>query len=163
MQEALTDNLETFEDSMHLFISTMKRPQSWSLITEMANLDIDRPAATILLVLIAQDSKICRLHDLAEHLSIEAPSVTRKVQQLESAGLVIRQQDDQDKRAYDLKATKQGHQAAIKIRNAQRQMISKVFSGWTNDERKTFVNLFERFSKDMSSLYNTKPVNALKN
>jgi DNA-binding MarR family transcriptional regulator len=156
MRTDLTDNLETFETALRLFLQTMKRPQSWLLITEKAGLDIDRPAATILMVLIAQESKQYRLHDLAEHLNIEAPSVTRKVQQLEKAGLVARNQDSQDKRAYDLQATKSGIEVAMKIRDAQRQITSQVFNNWTKQDRKAFVDLFERFCKGTAELYGSK-------
>jgi DNA-binding MarR family transcriptional regulator len=108
------------------------------------------------MVLIAQDSSHYRLHDLAEHLNIEAPSVTRKVQQLEKAGLIARHQDDKDKRAYDVKATKRGLEVAMKIRDAQRQITSQVLNDWTQQERETFVNLFERFCKGTAEIYNPK-------
>jgi len=137
-------------------MQTMKRPQSWLLINEMAGLDIDRPAATVLMVLIAREATQCRLHEIAELLNVEAPSVTRKVQQLEKAGLVSRRQDDQDKRSYDLKATKLGHEVAAKIQNAQRQITRQAFDTWSTSERENFVKQFERFCRNTAELYNVK-------
>jgi DNA-binding MarR family transcriptional regulator len=157
MQASTAEDLDRFEAAVRLFIQTMKRPQSWSLITQKASVDIDRPAATILMLLNAHTGQRCRLHDLAENLNIEAPSVTRKVQQLEQAGFIVRQQDSKDKRAYDLRVTKQGQAVAEKIRSAQRQIMTNALDSWTVDQRTTLVSLFERFSQDIAMLYRIKP------
>jgi DNA-binding MarR family transcriptional regulator len=158
MQATMANDLDTFESALRLFFQTMKRPQAWSLITERAHVEIDRPAATILMILTAAEPQPYRLQDLASQLNIEAPSVTRKVQQLEQEGYVERQQDFKDKRSFTLKPTESGHQIAVKIRNAQREITELAVNSWTAQERTSFVRLFERFSRDIAALYSLKPV-----
>lgn len=142
---------------MRSFMQTMKRPQSWSLIIAQAGVTLDRPAAAILFLLTHHEPTQFRLHEIAERLGIEAPSVTRKIQQLEQAGLVARQQDAQDKRAYSLCITVAGRRIAKQLRTAQRQILMKALSDWPKSERQQFVKLFEQFSDSIGRYY-TKPI-----
>jgi DNA-binding MarR family transcriptional regulator len=154
MDSKPTNDLDRFEAALRLFGKTMKRQQSWQVITAKAKIDIDQPAAGILMALNARESHTCRIHELATHLGVEAPSVTRKVQQLEQAGLVARQQDASDKRAFDIKITPRGEVVVKKLHEAHLQIIREVLDAWSAEERRQFVTLFEQFSKQLGDVYN---------
>jgi DNA-binding MarR family transcriptional regulator len=124
---------------------------------ERAGLVIDRPAAAILQTLAASDKTAgCRIQDLAHQLGIEAPSITRKTQELEQAGFVQRVPDQHDRRAVDVRVTAKGRAAAKKIWTAQRETMSQVLSKWDKHERREFVRQFERFSADLTRQMNPK-------
>lgn len=150
----LETDLEIIEEAMSRFMQAMKRPQAWARITGRAGVQIDRPSAGILHVLMHQDG--CRLNDLASLLNIEAPSVTRKTQELELAGLIRRRRDPQDGRAVDLQLTARGRSLGRKLWDARRAGMHEVLASWPADDRHRFVKLFDRFSQDVSTYYQTE-------
>jgi len=145
--------MESLEEAMRLFFQTMKRPQRWAAVTAQAGVNIDRPAALILHMLIAHQGRPCRIQDLAIQLGIEAPSVTRKTQELEQAGYLQRIPDPLDKRAIGLKVTASGRNVGSRLWKAQRQAMRRALSGWPTVERQEFIALFQRFSNDLAGQY----------
>jgi DNA-binding MarR family transcriptional regulator len=148
--EAIETDLEQLEDAMRLFFQTMKRPQNWAQITASAGVSIDRPAMFILHALALANDQRCRVQDLATQLGIEAPSVTRKTQELEQAGYIRRMPDPKDRRAIGLELTAKGQAIHTKIRKAQKDLIVNAFNVWSKADRQQFVTLFERFSNDLA-------------
>jgi len=147
----LETDLATLESALRLVFRTMKRPHNWARLAKQAGVDIDRPAATILHTLVAHQNESCRVHDLATLLGIEAPSVTRKTQELEQAGYLRRVPDPHDGRAISLRITPQGRAVSTKLWEAQREIISQALSHWQTAERQQFIALFERFSNDLAA------------
>jgi DNA-binding MarR family transcriptional regulator len=150
---ALETDLEKLEAAMRLFFQTMKRPQYWSQVTALAGVNIDRPAALVLHALTSTRTSGWRVQDLAAHLGIEAPSITRKTQELELAGYVRRTRDPKDKRVIGLQLTPRGLTLNARIRKAQSQTIAQTLSLWPANERKQFIAFFEQFSNDLANLY----------
>ena len=148
----LGQDIADLDTAMRNLVQTMKRPQTWAALSARADLTIDRPGATVLRLLVAQPGN-WRLHDLAERLGIEAPSITRKAQQLELAGLVYRERDLKDGRAFSLRITEKGRIVARKIATAQRQILEAALQDWPSDDRQQFIKLFQRFSDDLSQQY----------
>ncbi|HTB48739.1 MAG TPA: MarR family transcriptional regulator [Verrucomicrobiae bacterium] len=149
MSSVETD-VTTLEDAMRLFFQTMKRPHHWARVTKRAGVSVDRPAAVILHTLMANQAGHCRVHDLAAQLGIEAPSVTRKTQELEQAGYLRRVPDPLDGRAISLQVTPRGRTIGDRLWKAQREIISQALTGWEAAERQQFVELFQRFSNDLA-------------
>lgn len=149
MMKRLETDLETLENAMIGFFRTMKRPQHWRLVTDRARITIDRPAAGILKAIMACPVP-CRVQDLANMLSVEAPTVTRKTQELERAGYLRRVPDKDDRRATDLYITARGRSAAKKLWNSQRAIMANVLQDWNPAERQQFVQLFEKFSIELA-------------
>ena len=104
-------------------------------------------------MLIAHQGRPCRIQDLAIQLGIEAPSVTRKTQELEQAGYLQRIPDPLDKRAIGLKVTASGRNVGSRLWKAQRQAMRRALSGWPTVERQEFIALFQRFSNDLAGQY----------
>lgn len=148
--ETIEADLEQLEDAMRLFFQSMKRPQNWAHITATAGVSIDRPAAFILHALVVSKNQRCRVLDIASQLGIEAPSVTRKTQELEQAGYIRRTPDPKDRRAIGLELTAKGRAMHLKIRKAQRDMMTQAFNLWSEVDRQKFIALFQRFSNDLA-------------
>jgi DNA-binding MarR family transcriptional regulator len=146
----LEDDIEQLEAAMRLFGQTIKRPQRWAAITALAGVDLDRPAAIILHILMVPRPQGWRVQDLAEHLGIEPPSVTRKTQELEQAGYLQRHRDPADKRAIGLHLTPHGRSVCQRLQKIQHQAIAQIMEQWPARERHQFVELFQRFSRDLA-------------
>lgn len=149
------DDLETdvikLENAIRSFVQTIKKPQRWTNINAHTGINIDRPSAVILQILVRHEPLLMRVQDVAHELSIEPPSVTRKVQTLEELGFLTKQHDPDDKRAVCLKATPEGHRAAKKIWEAQRQVMMNALSEWLPEDRDRLIRLLERLSGDLGN------------
>lgn len=141
------ESIIALESAMRAMAQTIKRPQTWATLTARAGLSIDRPGATILRILASQPGT-WRLHDLAERIGVEAPSITRKTQQLEQAGLLGRERDPQDGRAFSVQVTPAGRVIAMKLEAAQRHVLEEALKDWPAADLAQFVNLFQRFSEN---------------
>ena len=148
---AIDSEVIQFENALRAFVQTVKRPQQWAYVTNAAGVQLDRPAAVILQTLILHQPKQLGVQDLALHLGIEPPSVTRKTQQLEQAGYLRRIRDTQDRRAISLEVTKAGHEVADRLWKAQRSSMSQVLAGWSSTDRQQLVSLFERFANELGT------------
>jgi DNA-binding MarR family transcriptional regulator len=152
VEDNLEYDIETLTTALRLFVQTMKRPQQWASITKQAGISIDRPAASILQTLLLHQPLSCRVQDLAAHLGIEPPSVTRKTQELERLGYLRRSRDEHDRRAIGLVVTPRGQIVAERLWKAQQQAMSNALEDWTAADRHQFASLFERFSTDLAAI-----------
>jgi DNA-binding MarR family transcriptional regulator len=139
------------ENALRAFVQTIKRPQQWAYITNVAGVQLDRPAAMILQTLILHNSEQLGVQDLALLLGIEPPSVSRKAQQLEYAGYLRRQRSSDDRRAVRLQVTAAGHEVADRLWHAQRSIMSQVLQSWPSSDRHRFVSLFARFAEELNT------------
>lgn len=146
MHKSRSDYENFAEDLRSLFLF-IKRPQHWHKISALAKVDLDRPSAQLLMTLYYQQNKPCRVQDIAALLGVEAPSVTRKSQELELKGLLKRTTDPADKRAVQLLLTRRGRTLVTKVRQAQAEAIGTVMKRWPKDERRHFARLFEKFTR----------------
>ena len=147
--------LDNIEEALRAFIRIAKKPRLWEEYTIRAKVDIDRPSATILLILSYQ---ALTFQTLVNHLGIEAPSVSRKVHELESQGLIIRAPSD-DRRIHQLQLSPSGKQVTEEIRRAERSVLSEVLTGWSAQERRQLVGLLTRLTHNMGHvLENSKKI-----
>ncbi len=154
--DSLDRDIASLEDAMRLFIQTMKRPQRWAVVRSRANVSFDRPSAIILQTLLDDKSAGWRVQDLAFHLGIEPPYITRKTQELERTGHIRRIPDPRDRRAVDLRLTPLGRKAADRLRKAQHHLLTEAMKGWKPEDRRHFIELFDRFSRDIALLTDTE-------
>ena len=114
-------------------------------IVEEANVRVDRAAVALLYKLSVAEYGL-RLTDLAARLGVDAPTVTRKVQQLEREGLLTRSADVLDRRASRLALTTEGKRTIERVLKARRRWLQSLLVGWDDDELGTFGALLERFA-----------------
>jgi DNA-binding MarR family transcriptional regulator len=118
-------------------------------LCRQADVDLDRSGAMLLYKLHAEGENV-RLTDLAERLEIDAPGVTRKVQQLERAGLVQRSSDPMDGRALRLSLTEAGRRSIERLLAERERWLESLLVGWTGDDRRDFARLLRLFATSMA-------------
>jgi DNA-binding MarR family transcriptional regulator len=87
-----------------------------------------------------------RVTDLAELLGVDAPTVTRKIQQLEREGLVARRADPDDGRATRIMLTEAGRRTLQRVLDARREWYDRLVDGWDDAELATFATLLGKFA-----------------
>jgi DNA-binding MarR family transcriptional regulator len=147
-------DLTSLDGAMTKFFRTIKRPQYWQAIMENTGINLDRPSAGILLALHHSPSGGFKVLDLAKLLCIEAPSVTRKTQDLEDAKLITRSHQTDDKRVTYLTLTDLGKEKAQKIWKARQEVISNTVKDWSQSDKEKFSELFNKFSDDFADTFN---------
>lgn len=137
--------LEKFETIISGLVQLVKKPIYWEQIKQEAGLDIDRLSASILNVLYQNN---CQFQVLVEKVGIEAPSVSRKVHELEDKKLIIRKPSE-DARVHDLHLSQSGIEAAEQIIKAKRAITTRLLSSWTETEKNQLYNLLNKLTIDM--------------
>ena len=122
-----------------------------------AGVRLDRAGAALLYKLRLYSDTPFRVTSLATLLGVDAPTVTRKVQQLERLGYVARDRDPHDGRATLIRLTPSGQETVDRILAAHRDRLTRLFDGWADDDVRQFATLLERFSdsirKDTEVIY----------
>ena len=141
--------LDAIEEGLRALHQASFQHKGWSRLAEQAGTTLDRPGAAVLKTIVGCGKHKVTVQSVAQHLGIEAPSASRKVQQLEDAGLLIKEPDAQDQRARNLHITDAGRRELEKLHAAKRAQLAKVFSNWSTDERKHFANLLKKYSQEL--------------
>jgi DNA-binding MarR family transcriptional regulator len=87
--------------------------------------------------------------DLADLLGVDAPTVTRKIQQLEREQLVSRRPDPDDGRASRILLTRAGRRAIERVLDARREWYERLVADWDEADLATFASLLDRFSASL--------------
>jgi len=117
-------------------------------LLRVAGVRLDRAGAALLHKLHTGGESL-RVTVLAEQLGVDAPTVTRKVQQLERDGLVTRHADPDDRRATRIKLTAAGRRTLEKVLRARREWLAQLLEGWDDAELTTFASLLGRFASTL--------------
>ncbi|NUR97465.1 MAG: MarR family transcriptional regulator [Kribbellaceae bacterium] len=89
-----------------------------------------------------------RLSDLAARLGIVPRSATSVVDDLESAGLVARQPDPNDRRATLVDLTPDGRQLLTTLRENRRDVMAAQLARLSPAEQQTLTTLLQRLAED---------------
>jgi DNA-binding MarR family transcriptional regulator len=87
-----------------------------------------------------------RVRDLAEAKGVDASTISRQVAQLVEAGLVRREPDPADRRAWLLALTDGGQGACRHMIDARRRAIAEALHEWDPDQVRHFTELFREFN-----------------
>jgi DNA-binding MarR family transcriptional regulator len=91
---------------------------------------------------------------LAERLSLDASTVSRKVRSLEEHRLVRVSLDDQDGRARQVELLPAGRQALEQSLQRRRDIIGEVLGSWPTEDRELLRTLLLRFNEDLDASSN---------
>jgi DNA-binding MarR family transcriptional regulator len=116
-------------------------------LVRTAGVKLDRAGAALLYVLYTHGDS--RVSGLAELLGVDAPTVTRKVQQLERDGLVAREGDAEDRRATRIRLTSGGRHNLERVLKARRAWFDRLLDGWEEPELAAFALLLGRFARSL--------------
>jgi len=145
-------HIERFQEALQIVARVITQGRLHEQILRSAGVRLDRAGAALLHKLDAEgDSR--RITDLAEVLGVDAPAVTRKVQQLERQGLVVRQSDPADGRATRIRLTPVGRRTLERVIRARRDWLDRLLKDWDDEDLSTMATLFGRFAKELEAGY----------
>ncbi|HXQ18994.1 MAG TPA: MarR family transcriptional regulator [Acidimicrobiales bacterium] len=117
-------------------------------ILRQAKVDAGR-ADVALLHNLSSAGDCVRLGELADRLRVDAPTVTRRVQQLGGRQLLRRVPDPRDKRASLVHLTPAGARLVQRVLCARRTWLERVLDRWSERDRAEFGRLLARFVTDV--------------
>jgi len=86
---------------------------------------------------------------VAQLVRLDLSTVSRHIGALESAGLVAREPDPDDRRACLLRATVRGEEILTRLRAARRQRMRAALADWSITDRRDLVRLLGRLNRDL--------------
>ena len=98
--------------------------------------------------------------ELAERLDVEPITACRIVDRLEDAGLVERQRDPEDRRAWRLVLTAKAAPILEKLRLLAEEMSAEAFAGLSSDEVENMRSVLARVRENVSRAENAQKVSA---
>lgn len=147
----ISQDIDQFDNALSQWFQFMKRPSTWTDITNKAQIKLNRPGAYILRILLLNKDSLLTVTKLANILGIEAPSVSREVTDLENMGLVKRIHLDKDKRNVYLSPTAKAEKINNLINKARQSISSSVLSRWPDRERKEFIKFFKKYVDEVTA------------
>lgn len=142
-------DLSAIEDSLAAFHRYYFQHRAWEHVQQQAGVYIERSSA-LTLKTIHHLSGACRIQDIADQMNIEAPSITRRVQQLEADGLVRRSPDREDGRAIRVNITPRGKALLLKLQKAKQAHLAAALADWSTQDKHAFEQLLARFVTDFA-------------
>jgi DNA-binding MarR family transcriptional regulator len=147
--------IAAIESALHSLARRLKQARLHDYIARQAGDGCDQAGLAILYVLHSEytlcgEETSLRITDVAARLSIDAPAVTRKAQQLERLGLVSRARDAADARAWRLRLTPEGHRVLGQFLLARHHWLATLLADWPAADCREFARLISRFADDVS-------------
>ncbi len=141
-------HVERFDEALQTVARSITQVRLHERLLRLAGVRVDRAGATLLFKLSAESDSL-RVTDLAEKLGVDTPTVTRKVQQLERDGMVVRQPDPDDRRAARIRLTPAGRGTIERVRRARRVWLEELLQGWGDDDLSTLADLLGRVAENL--------------
>jgi len=91
------------------------------------------------------------INEIADHLRLDASTVTRQVLQMEAAGYVCRSRDDNDGRRSVIDATPEGCAALEATRRARAEVYAEVLEDWRSDDLRTLAASLTRLNASLDA------------
>jgi DNA-binding MarR family transcriptional regulator len=142
------DALGALTKSMQAFGRMVSQGRIIEAVLKRSRIMLSRADVLVLHTLLEAGNGI-RLGDLADRLQVDAPTVTRRVQQLEGRRLVRRANDPVDKRAQLVQLTANGVRTVERAMTAYHRWLESVLAQWSHTEREELARLLERFTNDV--------------
>ncbi|PVX24517.1 MAG: hypothetical protein CW691_07315 [Candidatus Bathyarchaeum sp.] len=90
--------------------------------------------------------------DIVHKLNITPASVSNLVGQMDSEGLLVRVQDENDGRKFRLSLTEKGLNLAPNVIHSWLKIQEEITNGFTEDEKATFLRLLTQVKKNLEEL-----------
>lgn len=137
---------ETVRAVEHELTALLRRSRavSWEIAREVhPNLE---PNAYGLLLWLRRSGSI-RLTDLATRLGIGKGTLSRQINGLETLGLVRRDPDPSDRRAFQLSLTEEGQRRFDAASAGRLERFRETLSSWSAQDVQSFARLLNRFNE----------------
>lgn len=97
------------------------------------------------------ENELCRQIDLAEILEIKPITLVRQIDLLEESGLVRRNKDSEDRRAYRLALTPKAHVIMQELWTIADEVEAQILSTLSADEQALLTTLLERIKINLTT------------
>ena len=128
----------------------LRRTQRTHVRTTAGEVDLDRSAYGILCRLADEGPQ--RVGSLAQAFGLDPSTITRQVQALEAAAMVMRRTDPTDRRASIVDLTTEGADALAESRERRRARLKEALSAWPEEDLEAFGRLLESFNLSIDEL-----------
>jgi DNA-binding MarR family transcriptional regulator len=108
---------------------------------------VDMSYASLLILEQMRDDGTTRMTELAQAVGVTLATVTRRIQDLEKRGLILRTPDDQDGRASVVNLSEKGRQVAVVVGQARFEMRGAL-EDWSEEDLECLLALFDRLRAD---------------
>jgi len=140
------DAIVRIQESLQIMSQSMNQVRAHEILLQEAGVRLDKAGVALLFKLHLHEESSLRVTDLAELLGVDPPTVTRKVQQLERLGFVIREADPEDRRATRIQLTSDGRDTLERVLVAHRDRLARWFEEWNENDVAAFATMLERFA-----------------
>jgi DNA-binding MarR family transcriptional regulator len=140
--------VDQIQASLQIVARSITQVRMHERLLQSAGVRLDRAGAAALYKLHLHGDSI-RVTALAEMLDVDTPTVTRKIQQLERDGLVVRQADPDDRRASLISLTPAGRRTLQRVLKARRAWLERLLEGWDHTDLARFGSLLGRFAASL--------------
>jgi DNA-binding MarR family transcriptional regulator len=146
----LTDgSVDQIQAALQIVAGSITQVRVHERLLQAAGVRLDRAGSALLYKLHVHGDSL-RVTDLADLLGVDAPTVTRKIQQLERQRLVSRHPDPDDRRATRIKLTRDGRRILERVIKARREWFDRLVEDWDDGDLATFASLLGRFSASLA-------------
>lgn len=121
-----------------------RRVQKVQLHTQQGLRPLERALYSILRQL--QEQGPLRSGVVAAELHLDPSTVSRHVAALVEAGMVAREVDPDDGRAFRLRLTPEGERSLTATRRARQRLLREVLEAWSPEERAALGELLQKFN-----------------
>ncbi len=142
-----TPVLDALSASMQAFGRMVAQGRVLESVLKRTRIDLSRADFGLLKMLLEAHAGV-RPGDLADRLAVDAPTVTRRVQQLEARGLLRRTADPVDRRAQLVQLTPAGTRMIERAMHAFHDWLEAVLTDWEPSDRDSLAELLARFTND---------------
>lgn len=91
--------------------------------------------------------------ELTARLDIQPGSASEIISKLENAGLIVREQNSDDRRTADISLTEEGRRQAAEDIEQKKQRREEMFSCLTEEEKRDLLTLLEKIYSDWKHRY----------
>ncbi|WP_132760232.1 MarR family winged helix-turn-helix transcriptional regulator [Streptomyces vinaceus] len=131
-------------DALGMLLRRSTRTQLHRRLTEGMGEGVDELTYPVLSALARSGPRSAA--DLAPEVGVDRSGVTRRASRLEAAGLLRREPDPADGRAYLLVLTEQGRAAVAQLRTRLAAHITASLASWPPGEAERFAHDLRRFT-----------------
>jgi len=133
--------MKTNHSSLGKYISIIHRQGRIFINEKMGAYGINGSQSMFLISLFHHDG--IRQEDLCHRLSIDKGTTARAIKKLEDSGLVTRERDSKDKRAYNLYLTEKAHNLKPKFLETLNEWTDALAESMTEEQKKSAFKLLE--------------------
>ncbi|MCL2533281.1 MAG: MarR family transcriptional regulator [Nocardiaceae bacterium] len=147
------DTAQALVDAIFLFGRSLKNAIASS---------VDEPIAPALVaVLFALSARgSCRQNELASALCVSQSALSRQMTELVDAGLVERDPDPDDKRAFRVQVSDKGHEVLSTTMERRSARLRDLLGGWSQDEAAAALTTIERLTGSLTARSESSPLAA---